>query len=327
MISDARKEEFAKLFEKFVEDFLVRSEGQTHLRRYEEGRRSGCENFTAIEFAETEGKDTTDMCLRLLLPYTDSTAHRASGVWVHVAPAIQGDIKEWFQRAGWTRPEDWPKVAKAILAFISRCVGDPSALQPACQEFNDLPYTTGLQTGLMTPILNALRPDEFMIVNNKSRRVINFFTAQSFKQRLSDYPPTNAVGLALVSEMSTKMRQGATQGTRLTDVFDMFCHWLVAVEKHAPIVGHASERRIKTAGRDVVVTVPHDEEEGGAASDQVEANTELREFVPNSGGDRQDWLGYGFQCVGASERQTQGFKSRSIRCTARFSGTPSAELR
>jgi hypothetical protein len=64
------------------------------LRRYEEGRATGHANFAAIQAAEARGEDTTDMVLRLLLPYTDSAAHRKSGVWIHIAPAIQGDIKE-----------------------------------------------------------------------------------------------------------------------------------------------------------------------------------------------------------------------------------------
>jgi len=168
MIANGKETEFTALFKKFAEEFLRKPEGQIHLRRYEEGRATGQANFAAIQAAKGRGEDTTDSVLRLLLPYTDSTAHRSSGVWVHIAPAIQGDVKEWFQQAGWTRPEDWPKVADAILEFISRCVDDPASLPAICRDFDDLPYTTGFQTGLLTPILNALRPDEFIIVNSKS---------------------------------------------------------------------------------------------------------------------------------------------------------------
>jgi hypothetical protein len=242
MIADSKKTEFGTLFKKFAQEFLKKPEGQTHLLRYEEGRATGRANFNAIQAAKSRGEDTTDSVLRLLLPYTDSAAHRSSGVWVHVAPSIQGDVKEWFQQAGWTRPEDWPKVAEAILEFVSRCVEDPTSLQANCHDFDDLPYTTGFQTGLLTPILNALRPDEFMIVNSKSLRVINFFTAQALKQRLIDYAATNATGRALVSDISSDMQQYAASDGRLSDLFDMFSHWLVAIQKYPPVVGQAAER-------------------------------------------------------------------------------------
>lgn len=278
MMADDKKREFAALFDEFVASFLTQPEGQIHLRRYEEGRVTGRANFTSIQADLRRGEDITDSVLRLLLPYTDSAAHRKSGIWIHVAPAIQGDIKEWFQQAGWTRSEDWPKVAKAIMEFVSRCAEDPSSLQTACRDFNSFPYTTGLQTGLLTPILNALRPDDFMIVNNKSRRVINFFTARSFKQRLTDYPATNAAGRALVSDASTTTQQLVNMG-RSTDLFDMFSHWLMAVRKYPPVVGQAPGRRIRAVNREVVVTVPQEERGAQETGDQQpEApDPELRE--------------------------------------------------
>src|ERR1700737_1609498 len=82
-----------------------------------------------------------------LLPHTNSVAHRASGAWVHIAPTIQGDIKEWFEGAGWTHAEDWPKVAQAIFRLVASCADDPQSLETACAEFAAMPYTKGLQTG------------------------------------------------------------------------------------------------------------------------------------------------------------------------------------
>jgi hypothetical protein len=263
MIPDSKKQEFASLFREFAEGYLKQAEGQTHSGRYEESRATGRANFATIEAAESRGEDTTDLVLRLLLPYTDSATHRKSGAWIPVAPAIQGDVKEWFQQAGWTRSEDWPKVSRAILNFVSRCVCKPNSLQEACGEFDELPYTTGFQTGLLTPILNALRPDEFMIVNNKSRRVINFFADRSFKQRLTDYPATNAAGLALVSDLSPSIQQVGADEMRLTDLFDMFSHWLVAVQKYAPIVGQAAGGKVRAATREVVVSVPRNDDGSG----------------------------------------------------------------
>lgn len=99
---------------------------------------------------------------------------------MHIAPAIQGNVKRWFEGAGWTKPDDWPEIAKAILHFVERCNDDPEQLPEACEEFAQLPYVKGFQTGMLTPILNALRPDDYLLVNYKSRRTINYFSGESY---------------------------------------------------------------------------------------------------------------------------------------------------
>jgi hypothetical protein len=76
----------------------------------------------------------TEKVLQKLLPHTDSAAHKKSSAWIHVAPAIQGDIRNWFEAAGWTKREDWPKIASAILSFLKTCADNPSTLASACQE-------------------------------------------------------------------------------------------------------------------------------------------------------------------------------------------------
>jgi 5-methylcytosine-specific restriction protein B len=232
MIADPKKTEFLELFRQFVEGYLSRPDGRTHLARYEEGRTHGRSNFEKVVAAANRGEDITDLVLRLFLPYTDSAAHRAAGVFIHIAPAITGDVKEWFESVGWTKPEDWPNVAHAILNIARRCAEDIQELDSACREFSALPYTTGFQTGMLTPILNALRPDDFLIINNKSRRVVNYFTDGSFKARLTDYPGVNAAGLALVAELADEMRTLSGTEARPADLLDQFAHWLVAVRKH-----------------------------------------------------------------------------------------------
>lgn len=258
MILKSKEQEFRSLFSEFVKDYFRTSEGESHLRFYDEGRSKGRENFKAVKVSHA---DITDMVLRGLLPHTNSAAHRASGAWIHIAPTVQGDIKEWFEGAGWTRAEDWPKVARAIFRFISSCSDDPQSLETACTEFAASPYAKGFQTGQLSPILNATNPDTFLIVNNKSRKVINYFTGSNFKQPLTNYAATNYAGCELVSRLSQSMRELTDSNARPSDLFDMFCHWLVAVKKYEPIVGPSVGRKIKTENREVIVAVPDDSAE------------------------------------------------------------------
>jgi 5-methylcytosine-specific restriction protein B len=159
MILRSKEPEFNSLFAEFAKGFLRTPEGEDHLRFYDDGRSRGRANFDAMKAAEIAGEDITDRVLQGLLPHTNSAAHRASGAWVHIAPTIQGDIKEWFEGAGWTRAEDWPKVAQAIFCFVANCENKPASLEIACADFAALPYTKGLQTGQLTPIFDR-RGDE-----------------------------------------------------------------------------------------------------------------------------------------------------------------------
>jgi len=106
-----------------------------------------------------------------------------------------------------------------------------------------------------------------MIINNKSRQVINYFLDRSFKQRLTDYPAVNAAGQGLTADMQGYMREIAGSDARATDLFDMFCHWLVAEKKHLP-VGSRGER-IHVSGGQVTATVPEDEHEDVAAPESA----------------------------------------------------------
>ncbi len=231
ILTEEWRVEFAALFREFAESFPDTLQGRNHIDAYDRDRNSGRENFRRIVKATERGEDVTDRVLIELLPHADTEANRSKGAWIHVAPAVQSDVKRWFEGIGWTRPEDWPKAAGALLRFVIRCDENPGQLTEACEEFSALPYSKGFQAGLVTPILNALRPEHFLLVNNKSRAVINHFAGTSYSQRLADYPAINETGLQLVAELGKEMRHPALEEMRDADRFDMFSHWLVAIKK------------------------------------------------------------------------------------------------
>ena len=231
LLAPDRKAEFVRLFQEFAGSYPSTPEGRRHVAAYDEGRKQARENFKAIVGAAERGEDVEEETLLKLLPYGDSPANRERGTWISIAPALTTHVRTKFEGAQWTKPEDWPHVAEAILRFVRRCSDDPDQLSAACAEFSELPYSKGFQTGMLTPILNALRPDDFLLVNNKSRRVINYFANTSHSQKLTDYPATNATGHDLIAELAEEMRQQhGAPGIRDTDLFDMFSHWLVAVK-------------------------------------------------------------------------------------------------
>lgn len=232
-ISESKRVEFARLFGEFATAYIETSDGQAHIAYYVSGREQARKNMDALIAAAEQGEDITEAILFKLLPYSDSPANREAGRWISIAPAFAADVRVKFEAAGWTKSEDWPRVAQAIFAFVRQCVEHPEQLAAACADFSALPYSKGFQTGTLTPILNALQPDAFVLVNNKSRQVINHFAGTKFGQKLIEYPETNDTAHALIAALASEMREHTGLDVRPADLFDMFSHWLVAVKHYA----------------------------------------------------------------------------------------------
>ena len=232
LITERRRAEFVRLFKEFASDYPATKAGQQHAASYDAGREQARANYAVITAAADRGEDVTDQVLLKLLPHVNTRPNRDRGAWIHVAPAVTKDIKIWFQGAGWTKPEDWPQVAQTILTFIRQCVEMPAELVPACEAFAASPVTRGLQTGMLTPILSALRPDDFVLINNKSRALLNHFTDRNFSQKLTDYPAANTTLQQLLEVLADEMAVPGVPNLRPADLFDMFSHWLVAIKKY-----------------------------------------------------------------------------------------------
>ena len=224
--------EFIRLFQEFISSYPYTPEGLRHTAAYEKQRQQGKRNFEAIATAAEFGEDVTEAVLLQLLPYTDSANNRQKGAWIHNAPYINGDLKGWLEKSGWTKSEDWSFIAQAILRFVRHCNDVPSQLLAACLEFLEQPYSHSFQMGTLTPILHALRPDEFLLINTKSRKVINYFANTSYEEKLIDYPAANITGHKLIRALAKEMHQLGAPALRDDDLFDMFCNWLVAVKKY-----------------------------------------------------------------------------------------------
>ena len=227
VIPDNRRTEFEGLFEEFRATYY-KDEGFAHNARYREAREEAGKNFREVTEAKARKEDVTDRVLQQFLPYNDNPANRAKGVWVHIAPAITGDLKGWFENAKWTKREEWKGVAQLIFDFITSCANNPEALPAACQTFAQSRLRKGFQTGMLTPFLNALDPESFLLINNKSRAVINHFTGNSYAASIEAYPDLNDLGFEIIEELGDTLSEAAMDDMLMSDLFDMFCHWLVA---------------------------------------------------------------------------------------------------
>lgn len=135
-------------------------------------------------------------------------------------------MKVWFERVGWAHPEKWPELANRILQFVRSVTEKPYSLVSACEEFTV--HTKGMQSAFLSPILNALLPSEFLIVNSKTLKTLAKLSGTRFDAKLNSYPRSNEAQRQLIQKLHEDF---ASVGDDFlpSDVFDAFAHWLVAL--------------------------------------------------------------------------------------------------
>ncbi|MCL2929218.1 MAG: AAA family ATPase [Trichodesmium sp. MAG_R01] len=221
---------FVQLFQEFSDSYPYSLEGLNHRASYEKQRQQGRRNFEEITTAAKAGEDITELIIWKLLPHTNTPSNRQKGVWIHLSESSNTDLSEWFQ---WLeKQEDWSVITRAIYNFVTSCLTDYHKFLVACKNFSKLPYSREFKIGIITPILNAVKPDDFLLINNKSRKVINYLSNTKHTQKLTEYPYINLTGHNLILELAEEMQKQNIPAMRDDDLFDMFCYWLVDVKKY-----------------------------------------------------------------------------------------------
>lgn len=223
IVSDALK----RLWTEFVQLATPYGATRARLERWDTLRERARHDWNALIDADRHGQDVAKDALIKLLPYEDSPAERARGAFVHIAPAIHGDLRAWFEGAGWAHHDDWEAIGRGLFDFVRRCEEEPAELWQACEEFASLPGAAAFECGMLSPILNALRPDEFLLVNANGRAMLNHWAGGAFATKLADYPPANARSRAMLQELCAVSLPPRLAGTRPGDLFEAFCYWLV----------------------------------------------------------------------------------------------------
>jgi hypothetical protein len=222
--------EFRDLLARFGKEYVTTARGIKHLESYEESRAVAHSHWQAIGAQAEKSKDITDDVLLHLLPHLNTVGNRGRGAWVHPTPAITKDIRIWFEAARLVVPKDWPAIARAIFTFVKRCIDDPAQLSEACREFGASRYSRGFQSAFLSPILNALRPDDFVISNTKSRRILSEIEGGTYPREIEAYPSQNGA-LRLLASKHSESLAAAAPGFRIADVLDAFAHWFVSVNR------------------------------------------------------------------------------------------------
>jgi 5-methylcytosine-specific restriction protein B len=233
------KVEFAKLLQEFVSSYPYTPEGLRHRTTYEEQRQQRRRKFEAISATFESGEDLTEPILYLLFPDKKLSFNLSSDCSAETLE-ISGTLETYLRLKLVKEPnsmQKWAKeivekVGQAILDFVVRCNDNPSQLIAACNEFYKQEYCQRFPVEMIISLLNALRPDEFLLINKASLQVINYFANTSYSQKLIDYPVVNIIGRSVITKFSTELHQPGVPALRDDDLFDMFCYWLINVKKN-----------------------------------------------------------------------------------------------
>lgn len=221
-------ESMESLFKEFLATFGSGPKGALHADILAKSREEAARNYSRVRELEAANGDLTDAVLDGFLPHAKTKQTVARGAWVSIAPAVSSDIRSWFEGAGLKLPSDWPDVARALWKLISKSVEAPDSIDAAVGEFTANNLSKGFQAGMISPILNALNRDAFVIFNSKSRKALNMFAGTNFSPQLANFPDANRAMLEWSRSRAKILAIPELPDLRPHEAFDMFSHWLVA---------------------------------------------------------------------------------------------------
>lgn len=229
--TNAQQAELLVRWRECLASYPLTPEGDRWLQQLARERTQAQANYRAICTAVERGEVSPEAVLTLLLPHANTAAHRANGVWITHASPVAQDMRTWLSRHQ-PGAVDWQRLSDSIVSFIQTVVATPERLRVAADVFTALPDEKGLQAGLLSPILHALRPDAFCLMNQALRRIVNTWHGTRYSARLSEYAAFNTAGLQVIHRLMAE--SGAREvppGIPATDLLDLFAHWLVRVRR------------------------------------------------------------------------------------------------
>ena len=126
IIKPELKKEFKNLYKEFINNYINTPKGKKHLNVCAKSRAEAINNYRHIKELNSKGEDITELVLLKLLPHWGTKNNKERGAWIHVAPAITKDLKQWFEGAKWATKDDWPEIARAIYNFVGNCIKNHS---------------------------------------------------------------------------------------------------------------------------------------------------------------------------------------------------------
>lgn len=217
------------------------SEERARLDQWPAIRLTARQNWIALMENFRAGRDIAEDALWKLLPYKETPLSRAKGAFLHIAPAFREDPRSRLQSSGFCTENDFPGLGRGLFEFVLRCDDYPADLWQACESFAALPGGKAFTSGMLSPFLNALRPDDFALINADGRVVLNHFCQCGLTTALTDYSTANSAARELLRALLPLLKADAFRNCRPEDVFEGFCCWLTNKRLHPMSEGRGDD--------------------------------------------------------------------------------------
>lgn len=226
-MTNSKELEFANLFQQFLNSYPYTSSGLRHVAAYDERRQQIARKFEIMMSLAISREDVAKNFLIQLLECRNLIYTWQSDFKTNVNSAFIEDMKLKL-----ATQKDSQQLAKEVLNFFRECRREPDILKLVCKNFAQSSYSKQFQAEIITPILNSVQPDKFLLIDNDVLLTINYFSGTNYTLELADYPELNIAGQQLIVKFSDILHQPGLPALRDDDIYNMFSYWLVNVKKY-----------------------------------------------------------------------------------------------
>ncbi|MBX2821952.1 MAG: AAA family ATPase [Rhodothermaceae bacterium] len=221
------KNSLRSLFKSFMDMYMSSPVGVARAVEYAKARDQAEQNFSHLIARHELGEEVTNQVFLHLLPHNDIPENQHNGAWVH---PIGGAAEELLTSLYRKYPTDSPirqQIAEVLLEFIRHCVYKANALEKSSEALARLDTISIIDLSSITPILHALKPNQYLLLHDTSIEAINRLMGTSYGTSLRDLPELNAAGMQLIQAIRGDSSTNRIASVQDSDLFDIFSYWLV----------------------------------------------------------------------------------------------------
>ena len=230
-----------RLYQDFMNSYMSTPVGVARAVEYGRAREQAELNFSQLIAAHELGETVSDRVFLHLLPHDNAPENQDAGAWIHPTGS---ESKTLIRSLNKKYPVDNPirtQIAEVLLEFTRHCVYKADALDKTSEALERLDAVSIIDLPSITPILHALKPNQYILIHEASVQSINRLLGTSYGLNLKELPDLNSSGITLIQTLRDDHSTNRIPSVQDSDLFDIFCHWLHEQGQRVPAIEPAEE--------------------------------------------------------------------------------------